>query len=164
MDNQAAIKKLMNKIPTDKGAVFAYPIKWEAYDKFSFSMAPKLSQWVLKKTKELLGEEELSMVEYVMNMLKEHVQVSNMMCNACGAQPLLVLCMTDCNPFHDMPKLLAYAFIKASYCKVVMLCVQPGKMMETLSSVMDNETQPFVLKLFRMVIFETEKAALGIVE
>lgn len=74
-DNKATLKKLMKNIPTDKDAVFAYPIKWDVYDKYSFSMAPKLSQWVLKKTAELLGEEELSMVEYVMNMLKEHVQV-----------------------------------------------------------------------------------------
>ena len=75
MDNKATVKRLMKNIPTDKDAVFSYPIKWEAYDKYSFSMAPKLSQWVLKKTAEVLGEEELSMVEYVMNMLKEHVEV-----------------------------------------------------------------------------------------
>jgi RNA-binding protein 25 len=74
-DNKATLKKSTKNVPTDKDGVFSYPIKWEAYDKYSFSMAPKLSQWVLKKTAELLGEEELSMVEYVMSMLKEHVPV-----------------------------------------------------------------------------------------
>lgn len=34
------------------------------------------------------------------------------------------------------------------------------KMVETLSNVMDNETQPFVHKLYYMVICQTEKAAL----
>ncbi|CAL8467178.1 g6714 [Coccomyxa elongata] len=110
VDTVAAIRKLMDTIPTEPEAVFAYPIKWEAFDKYNFRMAPKLSQWVLRKTAELLGEEEHSMVEYVMKMLKEHVQ--------------------------------------------------PAKMIQTLSEVMDNETKPFVHKLYRMVIYETEKALL----
>lgn len=71
---------MMDTIPTEPEAVFAYPIKWEAFDKYNFRMAPKLSQWVLRKTAELLGEEEHSMVEYVMKMLKEHVQVTPTIC------------------------------------------------------------------------------------
>ncbi len=80
MDTAAAIRKLMDTIPTEPEAVFAYPIKWEAFDKYNFRMAPKLSQWVLRKTAELLGEEEHRMVENVMKMLKEHVQVTPAIC------------------------------------------------------------------------------------
>ena len=114
MDSKAAIKELIKSIPIEKEAVFAYPIRWDAYDANAATLAPKLSAWVKKKTAELLGEEELSMVEFVMNMVKEHTQ--------------------------------------------------PAKMQGKLQGVMDDETQPFVLKLFRMVILETEKRAHGITE
>ncbi len=55
----------------------------------------------------------------------------------------------------------------AQYCQVMIqsvCCLQPVKMIETLSSVMDNETQPFVHKLYYMVICQTEKAALNIMD
>ena len=41
---------------------------------------------------------------------------------------------------------------------------QPAQLVEELGGVMDDETQPFVLKLFRMIILETEKFARGIRE
>ena len=114
LDSKAAIKELIKSIPIEREAVFAYPIRWDAYDANAGALAPKISAWVRKKTAEVLGEEELSMVEYVMNLVKEHTA--------------------------------------------------PAKMAATLQGVMDDETQPFVLKLFRMLILETEKHARGITE
>ena len=49
-------------------------------------------------------------------------------------------------------------------CTQVKEHTAPGKMVATLQGVMDDETRPFVLKLFRMLILETEKHARGIAE
>ena len=68
---KAAVKDLIRSIPTDADKVFAWPMRWDAYDANAGALAPKLSLWVRKKTTELLGEEELSMVEYVMNMVSK---------------------------------------------------------------------------------------------
>ena len=40
----------------------------------------------------------------------------------------------------------------------------PSKMHEELSPVLDDEADNFVLKLYRMVIFETQKHAQGLQE
>eukprot|EP00798_Chlamydomonas_sp_ICE-L_P024964 gene24964-10622_t len=37
----------------------------------------------------------------------------------------------------------------------------PAKLAEELAPVLDSDTDTFVLKLYRMVIYETEKAAAG---
>ena len=42
--------------------------------------------------------------------------------------------------------------------------VEPGKLLEELQAVLDEEAPGFVLKLFRSVIFDTEKQALGLLE
>ena len=67
---------------------------------------------MLKKTVEVLGQEEPSMVDYVMSLVKQHSS--------------------------------------------------PAQMVDTLSAIMDNETEPFVLNLFRLIIMESEKAAQGL--
>ena len=38
----------------------------------------------------------------------------------------------------------------------------PASLHAELSPVLDNDTETFVIKLYRMVIYETEKAALGL--
>lgn len=38
----------------------------------------------------------------------------------------------------------------------------PAAMVETLQGIMDAETDPFVLNLFRLVIMESEKAVRGL--
>ena len=68
---KTAVKDLIKSIPTDADKVFAWPMRWDAYDANAAALAPKISLWVKKKTTELLGEEELSMVEYVMNMVSK---------------------------------------------------------------------------------------------
>lgn len=42
--------------------------------------------------------------------------------------------------------------------------VEAGKLLEELQAVLDEEAPGFVLKLFRSVIFDTEKQALGLLE
>ena len=38
----------------------------------------------------------------------------------------------------------------------------PAKLIEELSAVLDEDTEGFVVKLYRMVIFESQKSALGL--
>lgn len=38
----------------------------------------------------------------------------------------------------------------------------PAHLFNELSPVLDNDTEMFVIKLYRMVIYETEKAAIGL--
>lgn len=38
----------------------------------------------------------------------------------------------------------------------------PEQLFGELSPVLDNDTETFVIKLYRMVIFETEKSAMGL--
>jgi len=61
-DAAAALKELIRSIPTDQEAVFAYAVKWAAFDAAAATLVPKLSGWVGKKIAELLGVEEPTMV------------------------------------------------------------------------------------------------------
>lgn len=61
-DAEAAKKELIRSIPTDREAVFAYPVKWDAFDAAAAVLQPKLSAWINKKIKDLLGVEEPTMV------------------------------------------------------------------------------------------------------
>ena len=112
--SKTAIKELIAQVPTDSKSVFAYPVDWKAYHKGGAALREKIAAWVSKKTTELLGEEEASMVEFIMTQLDEHAA--------------------------------------------------PSKLLEELSAVLDEEANPFVFKLFRMVIFETLKHAADLQE
>ena len=108
-EKQAAVKELIGQVPTDIKAVFACDINWKAYDEGAETLKERIRKWVAKKTGEMLGLEEASMVDYIMTLLAEHTPAK--------------------------------------------------KVLEALQEVLDEETNPFVFKLFRMVIFETLKQA-----
>lgn len=65
------MKEIIKTIPVDKDEVFAYPIKWDAYDEHSKVIVPKLSKWVSKKVAELLAEDE-SVVQHIMSLVAKH--------------------------------------------------------------------------------------------
>lgn len=111
---QSVLKKLVKEIPTDWEGVSKYPVRWKAYAEGYSTMGPKLRAWVQKKTGELLGEEEASMVDFVMTHLKEQGSAK--------------------------------------------------KMLDSLSAVLDNEAEPFVTRLYRMLIYETLKYSSGLSE
>lgn len=111
---EKALKSLIRSIPSERAGIFAYDINWSAYDSGRSAMAAKILGWVKMKVQELMGEEEASMVEFVMGQLNEHVP--------------------------------------------------PNKLHEDLGPVLDDEVDSFVIKLYRMVIFETQKHAQGLQE
>ncbi|GMH45273.1 hypothetical protein BSKO_13230 [Bryopsis sp. KO-2023] len=108
-DPKAAVKKLMDSIPTSRAGVFAYPIKWDVYD--PTILGPNITKWVDRKITELLGMEEQSLVSFVMARLSEKTS--------------------------------------------------PQDMLSQLSEVLDEEAEVFIVKLYRMVIYETEKLTAG---
>lgn len=68
--------------------------------------------WVSKKITEFLGEEEETLVDYIVSCTKDHVQAS--------------------------------------------------KMLELLQAILDEEAEMFVLKMWRMLIFEIMKVETGL--
>lgn len=64
-------KEMVSKIPHDKDVLWKYPIDWVVVDREN--MVPnKLRPWVIKKIKELLGEEEQTLIDFICTKLSNH--------------------------------------------------------------------------------------------
>ncbi|KAF0899151.1 hypothetical protein E2562_013374 [Oryza meyeriana var. granulata] len=103
-------KQLIDMIPRTKEELFAYEINWMIYDKHE--LHERMRPWIAKKIIEFLGEEESTLVDYIVSCTKDHVQAS--------------------------------------------------KMLELLQSILDVEAEMFVLKMWRMLIFEIKKVETGL--
>ncbi|KAG0469258.1 hypothetical protein HPP92_018586 [Vanilla planifolia] len=103
-------KQLIDMIPKTKEELFAYEINWTIYDKHA--LHERMRPWISKKITEFLGEEEATLVDYIVSSTKEHVKAS--------------------------------------------------KMLELLQSILDDEAEMFVLKMWRMLIFEIKKVETGL--
>ncbi|PRP77391.1 hypothetical protein PROFUN_14397 [Planoprotostelium fungivorum] len=64
------VKALLDQIPTEKEQVFAYPIDWETIEKENI-IENKLRPWVTKKFVEYLGQEEKTLIAYIVNQIKQ---------------------------------------------------------------------------------------------
>lgn len=109
-ERRRAVKALIERIPTDRGPLFAYPMKWDYLG--SDLMEKRISPWVKKKLNEIIGEDE----------------------------PTLILFITD--------KLSGEA--------------KPEQILSEIRVVLDEEAEVFVIKLWRLLIYETEARAEGI--
>lgn len=103
-------KQLIDMIPKTKDELFSYDINWSIYDKHA--LHERMRPWISKKITEFLGEEEATLVDYIVSSTKEHVRAS--------------------------------------------------KMLELLQSILDDEAEMFVLKMWRMLIFEVKKVETGL--
>ncbi|CAL5012332.1 unnamed protein product [Urochloa decumbens] len=103
-------KQLIDMIPRTKEELFAYDINWTVYDKHE--LHERMRPWISKKIIEFLGEEESTLVDYIVSCTKDHVQAE--------------------------------------------------KMLELLQSILDVEAEMFVLKMWRMLIFEIKKVESGL--
>ena len=56
------MKRIVERMPSERAGVFAYPIDWGAYDSLPAPLQGKISTWVGKTIKEMLGEEEQTLV------------------------------------------------------------------------------------------------------
>ncbi|XP_077223091.1 RNA-binding motif protein 25-like isoform X2 [Tasmannia lanceolata] len=103
-------KQLIDMIPKTKEELFSYDINWAVYDKHE--LHERMRPWISKKITEFLGEEEATLVDYIVSSTKEHVRAS--------------------------------------------------QMLELLQSILDDEAEMFVLKMWRMLIFEIKKVETGL--
>ncbi|XP_042497943.1 RNA-binding protein 25-like isoform X2 [Macadamia integrifolia] len=103
-------KQLIDMIPKTKEELFSYEINWNVYDKHE--LHERMRPWITKKITEFLGEEEETLVDYIVSSTKQHVQAS--------------------------------------------------QMLDLLHPILDDESEMFVLKMWRMLIFEVKKVETGL--
>ncbi|TYH84585.1 hypothetical protein ES332_D02G206500v1 [Gossypium tomentosum] len=111
-DNQKLLdaKQLIDMIPKTKEELFSCEINWNVYDQHA--LHERMRPWISKKITEFLGEEEKTLVDYIVSGTQEHVKAS--------------------------------------------------QMLELLQSILDEEAEMFVLKMWRMLIFEIKKVETGL--
>jgi len=102
-------KQLVDQIPTDKAALYSYPLDWAVIERENI-ISTTVTPWVKKKMISYLGEEEDTLSDFISLSLSSHVH--------------------------------------------------PSKIQEELEAVLDDETEMFVIKLWRMLIFAMLKAKL----
>ncbi|KAL8534140.1 hypothetical protein ACS0TY_010229 [Phlomoides rotata] len=103
-------KQLIDTIPKTKDELFTYEINWVVYDQSA--LHERMRPWISKKITDFLGEEEVSLVDYIVSSTQEHVDA--------------------------------------------------GEMLERLQTILDDEAEMFVLKMWRMLIFEIKKVETGL--
>lgn len=111
-DKRKSIKQLIDKIPTQKDELFAYPLDWTVLDKDL--MDRRVKSWINKKIVEYIGEEEPSL---------------------CG-------------------------FI----CSKILAKSTPENILQDVAIVLEEEADVFVVKMWRLLIYETEAKKLGLVK
>ncbi|KAL3819213.1 hypothetical protein ACJIZ3_005118 [Penstemon smallii] len=111
-DNQKLLdaKQLIDTIPKTKDELFSYEINWVIYDQNA--LHERMRPWISKKIADFLGEEEVTLVDYIVSSTQEHVDA--------------------------------------------------GEMLERLQAILDDEAEMFVLKMWRMLIFEIKKVETGL--
>ncbi|XP_047967929.1 RNA-binding protein 25 isoform X3 [Salvia hispanica] len=103
-------KQLIDTIPKTKDELFSYEINWAIYDQNV--LHERMRPWVSKKITDFLGEEEVTLVDYIVSSTQDHVEA--------------------------------------------------GEMLERLQTILDDEAEMFVLKMWRMLIFEIKKVETGL--
>ncbi|XP_010417962.1 PREDICTED: RNA-binding protein 25-like [Camelina sativa] len=103
-------KQLIDTIPKTKEDLFSYEINWAMYDKHQ--LHERMRPWISKKIMEFLGEEEATLVDFIVSNTQQHVKAS--------------------------------------------------QMLELLQSILDEEAEMFVLKMWRMLIFEIKRVEAGV--
>ncbi|GMY26212.1 RNA-binding protein 25 isoform X1 [Fagus crenata] len=105
------LKQLIDMIPRTKEELFSYEVNWAVYDKHE--LHERMRPWISKKITEFLGEEEPTLVDYIVSSTQEHVKAT--------------------------------------------------QMLELLQSILDDEAEMFVLKMWRMLIYEIKRVESGLV-
>ena len=103
-DKRKHIKSLIEKIPTDKTALFAYNIDWDLVD--GQLMEKRIRPWVNKKIAEYIGEPEPTLTDFI--------------------------------------------------CTKVLAGSAPKAILEDVQMVLDEEAEVFVVKMWRLLIYEIE--------
>lgn len=109
-EKRKAVKALIDRIPTDRGPLFAYPMHWSNLT--SDLMTNRITPWVQKKLQEIIGEDEPTLVAFITEKLESEAR--------------------------------------------------PDNILSEIRVVLDDEAEKFVIKLWRLLIYETEARREGI--
>ena len=107
-DKRKHIKSLIEKIPTDKAALFEYNIDWDLVD--NQLMEKRIRPWVNKKIAEYIGEPEPTLTDFI--------------------------------------------------CSKVLAGSSPKSVLDDVQMVLDEEAEVFIVKLWRLLIYEIENKKL----
>ena len=107
-DKRKHIKSLIEKIPTDKAALFEYNIDWDLVD--NQLMEKRIRPWVNKKIAEYIGEPEPTLTDFI--------------------------------------------------CSKVLAGSSPKSVLDDVQMVLDEEAEVFVVKMWRLLIYEIENKKL----
>jgi len=107
-DKRKHIKSLIDKIPTDKSALFEYSIDWDLVD--NQLMEKRIRPWVNKKIAEYIGEPEPTLTDFI--------------------------------------------------CSKVLAGSTPKSVLDDVQMVLDEEAEVFVVKMWRLLIYEIENKKL----
>lgn len=100
-------KQIVAMIPASKTDLFSYQLDWDIVDEAGI-VPKKMKSWVTKKIVEYLGEEEATLIEFVLAKMANHMA--------------------------------------------------PQEILDQLAFVLEDEAEVFVIKLWRMLIFEMIRA------
>lgn len=107
-DKRKHIKSLIDKIPTEKSALFEYNIDWDLVD--GQLMEKRIRPWVNKKIAEYIGEPEPTLTDFI--------------------------------------------------CSKVLAGSSPKSVLDDVQMVLDEEAEVFVVKMWRLLIYEIENKKL----
>ncbi|CAK9301208.1 unnamed protein product [Gordionus sp. m RMFG-2023] len=111
-EKRQSIKRLIEKIPTNKTKLFAYNIQWDLVD--NILMEKRIKPWINKKIVEYIGEEELTLVDFI--------------------------------------------------CSKLLNNNSPQSILDDILMVLDEEAEVFVVKLWRLLIYEIEAKKAGLLK
>jgi len=103
---KAKLQELVDQIPTDRDALFAYHLDWQALDDRDI-IGTVMKTWIAKKLVEYLGEEEESLTEFILTKLQEHAPAQEVL------DELSMVLEDDAVPFMmKLWRMLVYYSIK----------------------------------------------------
>lgn len=110
-DKRKNIKNLIDRIPTTKEELFAFPIDSSLVD--SVLMEKRIRPWINKKIIEYIGEPEPTLVDFI--------------------------------------------------CSKVLVGSEPQSLLNDVQMVLDDEAEVFVVKMWRLLIYEIESKKQGLI-
>lgn len=76
-EEKKKLQALILSIPKERDEIFSFPINWAIFDRGKLSDA--VAKWTAKKVQELLGQEEQSLVEFIVEKVQAHAPASDLM-------------------------------------------------------------------------------------
>ncbi|CAF3980399.1 unnamed protein product [Rotaria magnacalcarata] len=109
-EKRQAVRKLIESIPTKKEDLFTFPLDWSLLD--INLMEKRIKPWVTKKIVEYIGEEELTLTEFICSSIMSKKSAETILCD--------------------------------------------------IRVVLDDEAEVFVVKMWRLIVYEIEAKRHGI--